>query len=94
MVALKVDLVENEITKAIEEINSILKIDANINISCCPGNIGISSQILVTLMGRLEGILNVKIPDNCYIFHDRKSQKQLTIKEAAQKLIKEAIDGN
>ncbi|MCU7549824.1 hypothetical protein OCK74_11900 [Chitinophagaceae bacterium LB-8] len=83
-------VVEAKIIKAVDEIKNKLKIDAVVvNIEFCPGKF-ISSQILVTLMGRIADSLEVNIPENCYIFHDKKTLKQLTIKEAAQKLIKEA----
>ncbi len=81
--------VEEIIVKAIGNVNKILKIDAIVNGESCPGTL-IASQILITVMGRIGKELNVVIPDNCYIFHDKKTQAQLTIKEAAIKLIKEA----
>ena len=94
MATLDPKLVEKEIAKLIIEINNTIKIDAVVDEDCSPGSIGISSQILITAMGRIGRTLGVTIPDNCYIFHDKKTQKQLTIKEAAQKLIKVAIHGN
>lgn len=93
MVNINHDLVEKEIIKTVEEINNILKIEALVNEDFCPGSL-IMSQVLITAMVRIGRILQVTIPDSCYIFHDKKTQKQLTIKEATQKLIKEAINGN
>ena len=88
------NLVEAEIIKTILEIKSSLKIEATIDNDSCPGSIGISSQILITVMGRISNTLGVIIPDDCYIFHDKKTKKQLSIKEAAQKLVKVAKYGN
>ncbi|HEV7332534.1 MAG TPA: hypothetical protein VGN63_15960 [Flavisolibacter sp.] len=90
MINLDGALVEAKIIKAVEEIKHKLKLDAvTVDTELCPGKF-ISSQILVTLIGRLADALEVKIPDNCYIFLDKKTLKQLTIKESAQKLINEA----
>ncbi|HSZ85827.1 MAG TPA: hypothetical protein VK787_07335 [Puia sp.] len=87
--------VEKEIVKAITEIKTKLKIEIDLEGDCCPGNI-ISSQILLTVMGRIAKSLGIIIPDNRYIFHERtkKTQTQLTIKQSAQKLIKIAKHGN
>ena len=89
MVTLNVSLVEDKITKAIVETKGMLKIDGVVTSDYCPG-ILIPSQVLVTLMRRIGNTLGVTIPDNCYIFHDKKTHRQLSIIEAAQKLIKEA----
>lgn len=88
MVKLKLDIVEMEITKIVEDVKSRMGIDAIITVNTCLNNIGITSQIQVSIMSRLEDILKVEIPNNCYIFYDKKEKKQLSIKEAAQKLIK------
>ena len=89
MVSLNVTSVEDKITKAIVETKNMLKIDGAVNSDYCPGVL-IPSQVLVTIMRRIGNALGVTIPDNCYIFHDKKTHKQLSIIEAAQKLIKEA----
>lgn len=88
MVKIEHSVVENEIIKTVKGLSSLLMIDENIDADSCPGSIGFSSQVLITIMGRLEDTLNVFIPDNIYIFHDKVTHKQLTIKEAADKLIK------
>ena len=93
MVELAQDVVENEIIKVVEELNDKLSIGANINAGCSPGGIGIGSQILVTIMSRLEHALGITIPSNTYIFYDKKTHKQLSITEAAKKLIKVATNG-
>ena len=80
-------VVEAEIKSAVEEINNNLKIGAKIDSECRPGEIGISSQILLTIMSRLEDSLGVIIPSNVYLFHDKEKQ-QLSIQDAAKKLIK------
>ena len=89
---LKNPKVEKVIVDAIKEVKDMLKLDVSIDGDVCPGDIGISSQVLITVMGRVSNILGVSIPDNCYIFHDNETQ-QLSIKEAAQKLINVAKDG-
>ncbi|HWW37737.1 hypothetical protein, partial [Pedobacter sp.] len=76
------------------EINEILKLGANIDRDCCPDLIGIRSPVLITIMARVSAILDVNMPDNCYIFHDKDSHNQLTIKDAALKFIKLAKNGN
>lgn len=85
--------VEAEIIKAVEDLNSNLKIGATVNAACCPGNVGFASQVLLTIMSRLEDSLGIIIPHNVYIFHDKDTHQQLSIKEAANKLIKVAKDG-
>ena len=92
MVELAHDVVEKEIIKMIEEINnSTGNLDLKIDKDFCPGNV-IMSQVLITAMVRIGRVLKVTIPDNCYIFHDKKTLKQLSISEASQKLIKEATN--
>nr|WP_299213867.1 hypothetical protein [uncultured Allomuricauda sp.] len=83
---LQLENIENQIKEIIEEINAETESSANITANTCPYDIGITSQVLVSVMGTLESILEVEIPANCYIFHDKKSNKQLSIKEAALKL--------
>ena len=80
--------VENEIKLIIDEINSNLGLKAEINNSTCPHDVGITSQVLVSVMGILENKLDVTIPHNKYIFHDKKTNKHLSIKEASIKLMK------
>ncbi|RCR67524.1 hypothetical protein [Larkinella punicea] len=95
MKSLDPSVVELELVKIVDEVNkNISRLDIDIDTSCCPGDIGISSQILITIMGRVSNNLGITIPDDCYIFHDKDSHKQLSIKEAAQKLIEKAKDGN
>lgn len=94
MVNLNYDLVKKEIIRAVEEINSnTQQVDAVIDEDFRPGNF-IMSQVLLTAMVRIGRAFSVLIPDSCYIFHDKKTKTQLTIKEATQKLLKEAIYAN
>lgn len=87
-------VIEAELVKLVDEVNKrISKIEIDVDASCCPGSIGISSQILITIMGRVGHVLEIDIPDNCYIFHDKKTNKQLNIKEATQKLIEKVQHG-
>lgn len=93
MVTLSQQIVENEILKVINDTKKLLKIDGDINGNSCPGNIsGISSIILIDVISELSIKLKVEIPYDCYLFHDKKSKKQLSIIEAAKKLIKEGKD--
>ena len=85
---LNIEKIENELVSCIEEIRNKFKLDLTITKEFIPGKCGIQSQILVTVMGRIANKLGVNIPDNCYIFHDKKHRKQLSIKQAAQKLLK------
>lgn len=85
--------VEAEIIKAVEDVNKNLKIGATVNTSCCPGDDGFSSHILLHIMSRLQDTLGIIIPNNVYIFHDKDSHKQLSIEDAAIKLIKLAKHG-
>ncbi|WP_396157733.1 hypothetical protein [Flavobacterium sp.] len=93
MVALSQKIVEEEILKVINDTKKLLKIDGEIDGNSCPGNIsGISSLILVDVISELSSKLKVEIPYDCYIFHDKKTKKQLSIIDAAKKLIKEGKD--
>lgn len=93
MITLEQNYVESEIIKLVSEISTSLEIETVVDNICCPSNIGISSQILITVMSRLESALGVVIPKSCYIFLDNKSHTQLNIQEAAKKLIKFAKNG-
>jgi hypothetical protein len=86
-------IVEGELINLILEAKDKFNIDASISSDARPGSIGISSQVLITIMGRIGHKLGVNIPNSCYIFYDKKERKQLSIKEATQKLIKVAKDG-
>jgi acyl carrier protein len=94
MIDISQELVEEKIAEVIKEIADTLEIEVSIDSASCPGLLpGITSQVLVTVMGRLEKKLDVLIPDDCYIFYDKKEQKQLDIKMSAEKLIKHAKYG-
>ena len=88
MATLSQAVVEAEIINAVEELNKNLKIGATVNGGCCPGNSGFASQVLLTIMTTLEVNLEITIPHNVYIFHDKKTHEQLSITQAAKKLIK------
>ena len=79
--------VENEIKKIVDELNDKLGLNANVTVNTCPYDIGISSQVLISVMTKLEDVLKVAIPENCYIFHDKTNNKQLSIRDASLKLI-------
>lgn len=94
MIDISQELVEEKIIEVIKEIADTLEMEVSIDSNSCPGLMpGITSQVLVTVMGRLEKKLNVIIPDECYVFFDKKEKKQLDIKKSAEKLIKNANYG-
>lgn len=90
MVKIENKIVEDAILEEIEKLKGLSSVDsdAEINKECKPGIIGVRSQILVDIMGKLEETLGVTIPNNCYIFRDGDGIRELTIREAAEKLIK------
>lgn len=85
---MKLDLekVQEELKKIIGDISSKRGIKTSITGDTCPHDIGIKSPVLISVMVVLGDILNVDIPEDSYIFHD-KPNKQLTIKEASIKLM-------
>jgi hypothetical protein len=90
MVEIQEQIVEDAILKELDKLKgmSTVEPDAVINTDCKPGAIGFRSQVLVTLMGQLEEVLEITIPNNCYIFRDSDGNRELSVKEATQKLIK------
>ena len=90
MVKIENYIVENAIIAEIEKLKSLPSVDsdAEVNNECRPGIIGIRSQILVDITGRLEEKLEIIVPNNCYLFRDKDGIRELTIREAAEKLIK------
>ena len=94
MIDISQELVEKKIIEVIKEIADTLEIEVLLDVTICPGLLpGITSQVLVTEMSRLERKLDVIIPDECYVFYDKKEKKQLDIKKSAEKLIKNAHYG-
>lgn len=91
MVTLAEVQIKEEVTKVVKEICSKLKIDVVVDADFCPGEY-IKSQILLTFIGSIADALSVTIPNDSYIFSD-KNQKQLSIKETAQKILKVAKHG-
>jgi hypothetical protein len=96
MVNLKQQVVEDAIIREIENLKGLsnIPVETEITKEIKPGIIGIRSQILVDIMGKLEEVLDVVIPNNCYIFRERKGITELSIAEAAVKLIKNATHAN
>jgi len=84
---------ELKIKEVLEEIKEALDTEVLIDGECRPSAF-FKSQVLVTAIGRIAAALDIEIPLNCYIFFDKRANKQLTIKEATQKLLKEAKNGN
>ena len=92
MVALSYDSVEKEIVRSVDEIKQVFKLKAAFDSETCPGDV-LTSQVLVTVIARLAKKLGVTLPNGCYIFHDKKTKRQLSIKEASEKFLKEAKNG-
>ena len=93
MKTLSIANVENELMDSIKEVKEMFNLSDPINGDVCPGNIGIASQVLIDIMVRIGIKLGITISDNAYIFHDKDSKRQLSIREAAQKLINVAKNG-
>lgn len=79
-------IIEKAIIDEVSKLKGLSTVDAKAEIdkNCKPGVIGVRSQILVDVMGILEEVLHITIPNNCYIFRENKNE--LSIKEAAAKL--------
>jgi len=86
MVEISNKVIEDAIIEEVKKLKKLSTVDPNaiIDKNCKPGVIGVRSHVLVDVMGILEEILQVVIPDNCYIF--RENKKEISIKEAAAKL--------
>ena len=93
METLNITRVESELMNSIQEVKEMFNLGDPITGDVCPGSIGIASQVLIDVMVRIGSKLGVSIPDNAYIFYDKDSRKQLSIREAAQKLINVSKNG-
>lgn len=90
MISIDQHTVEDAIIQEIENLKGLSNIPTETEITeeSKPGLLGVRSQILVDIMGKLEELLNVAIPNNCYIFRERDGITELSIAKAAEKLIK------
>jgi hypothetical protein len=90
MVKIDVKAIEEAILQEVEKLKDLPSVDAEAKIDkdSKPGMIGLSSNVLVTITGYLEDILEVEIPPTCYIFRDSDGIRELSIREAAEKLQK------
>ena len=90
MISIDQHTVEDAIIQEIENLKGLSNIPTETEISeeSKPGLLGVRSQILVDIMGKLEELLNVAIPNNCYLFRERDGVTELSIAKAAEKLIK------
>lgn len=81
--------VEEVIINAVETLCNQLGIDEDVNSDSCPGKY-LRSDVLVSIIPAIEQALNnIKVPLECYIFHDNnKNREKLSIKAAAKKLLK------
>jgi hypothetical protein len=86
----------NEVESAIKDMFGEMTKAFNLNITVDsdvrPGEL-VQSQILFTLTGRLSSKLGVNIPNDCYLFSEKKTRKQLSIKEATKKFLTVAKNG-
>lgn len=89
MVEIELGVIEQKIIKVLEVIKEELETEVAIDSECRPSAF-FKSQVLVTAIGRIAAALDVDIPNNCYPFFDKRLKKQLTIKEAASALHKQA----
>lgn len=78
---------EKEIIEIIQEVCIHQEVEEVVSGNFYPGNF-IMSQVLVSIFSQIEIKTGITIPNDCYIFHDQKTKKQLNIKEAATKLLK------
>ncbi len=85
MTSLQSEQVEEKVISVVKEYCKILKIDAIINGEFCPGDF-IKSQVLLTAISTIEDALGITIPNDCYVFSDKRN-KQLSIKETTQKIL-------
>ena len=85
----KLSTIENEVLGYIQEVKAMLKIETPTSLDSCPGNT-LRSPVLFSVMVRIGYKLGMNIPINCYIFQDKCSKKQLSIREASKRLLKEA----
>lgn len=90
MKTLNPDIVEEQVVAVVKEICEALKIEVVIDGEFCPGNF-IKSQVLLDTISTIEDALGITIPNEHYVFSEKK--KQLSVKEAVQKIIKVAKDG-
>lgn len=95
MNTLQAAIVENELTALIKDYCETLELDLpkTIDSDFIPGNF-IKSQVLLTAICDIAVILNVEIPNNCYVFFEKNQRRQLSIKETVQKILEVAISEN
>ncbi len=80
---IRLDQVIEGLTTLIQDTKNELNIEASIDEETRPLKI-IKSEVLVDIIGRLEDLLGVQIPANCYPFFDKEKCEELSIKQAAQ----------
>jgi hypothetical protein len=93
MSSLKTDIVENKLISIILDYCKILEMDIpeKVNADFVPGKY-IKSHVLLTAISDISLVLDIEIPNNCYIFFDSALRKQLSIKETVQKILRVAIN--
>lgn len=93
METLELEKIEEEIITIVKKVCEQQSINEEVNGEFCPGKF-IMSQVLVSIIPEIEIKTGMTIPVECYIFHDsNKSKEQLSIKNAAKKLLKIVRNG-
>lgn len=88
MEKIRLEKIEQDIVNIIIRQCEIFNVKEEVNSDFCPGKF-IMSQALVSIVPEIESLTGIKIPLECYIFHDNnKDKKKISIKEAVLKLIK------
>jgi len=90
METLELEKIEHEIITIVKKVCEQQNINEEVNVEFCPGKF-IMSQVLVSIVPEIEIKTGMRIPLECYIFHDNnKNKEQLSIKNAVKKLLKVA----
>lgn len=88
MARMEINNIRDAIFNLLHEVKEDMGISDELTMDTEPTAFGIRSQILVSVIGRLQNRLRTPIPLNCYPFYDKTSRKKLTLNEASIKLMK------
>lgn len=91
MEALTAETIEAEVISIIKEICEELSIDVDVDKDFTPGDL-IKSHVLLDTISTISDAIGIQIPNDCYIFCD-KYNRQFTIEEAVEKIIKTSKNG-
>ncbi|MGF6849430.1 hypothetical protein QFZ51_004665 [Chitinophaga sp. W3I9] len=81
---LQIEIVEKQLVTILKDYCERLEIPEKVDSDFFPGNF-IKSQVLLTAICEVELALEVVIPNECYIFCEKR--RQLSVKEVAQKIL-------